>query len=124
MVFLADMAFATEIIALVAGTALLAYSCKEGIGCKGFVKAIAYITIVLSILTLLCTSYYSLRYWEDGYFKHPQAMMGGKHRGPGRRGPKGKKYHKEKRHRERGPEMMHRGEKGERGPGPEAPAEN
>ena len=99
MVFFAEMAIAVELIALVAGTLLLAYACKEGVGCKAFAKAIAYIVIVISILSLLFTGYYSLRYWEDGYYKSPQ-IMGGKHRGPGRKGPKGRKYLKEKRHRD------------------------
>jgi uncharacterized Zn-finger protein len=94
MVFLADIAIATGLIALVAGAALLAYSCKAGMSCRTFVKAIAYVTIALSVLSLLCTGYYSLRYWEDGYFKHPRVMMDGKHRDPARRGPKGEKYHK------------------------------
>ena len=104
MVFLANMAIAAGLIALVAGAALLAYSCKEGIGCRAFVKAVAYITIAISILSLLCTGYYSMRYCEAGYFKHPHMMKHGKRRGPGRRGPKGEKYLREKPHRERGPE--------------------
>lgn len=123
MVFIADMAIAFELIALVAGTALLAYACKEGIGCKAFVKAIAYITIVLSALTILCTGYYSLRYWEDGYFRKP-AMMGAKHRSHGRRGPKGMKYRGKKHHGEGGKEMMRKRPEGEPGPGPGAKDNN
>ena len=92
MVFLANMAIATGVVALVAGVALLVYSCKEGIGYRVFVRIVAYVAIVISILSLVCTGYYSIRYSESGYFKHPHMMMRGKHRAPCRRGPKGKKY--------------------------------
>lgn len=72
MVFHADMAFATEFIALAVGTALLVWSgSKENICGKELAKIVAYFTIVASLLTMLCTGYYSMRYWEDGYFRKP-----------------------------------------------------
>lgn len=77
MMFQADTAFAAELIALVSGTALLVWAGrKEDVCCKGFAKIVAYFTIVASILALLCTSYYTLRYWEDGHFRHPGGTMG------------------------------------------------
>lgn len=70
MVFHADMAFATELIALAVGTALLVWSgSKENVCGKTFAKIVAYFTIVAAVLTMLCTSYYSMRYWEDGFFR-------------------------------------------------------
>ena len=42
--------------------------------CKGFAKIVAYFAIVTSVLAMLCTFYYTVRYWEDGHFRHPQSM--------------------------------------------------
>lgn len=83
MMFQADAAFATELVALVAGTFLLVWAGrKEDVCCKGFAKVVAYFTIVAAIFALLCTSYYTMRYWEDGYFRSPGAM-GAMHGMPG-----------------------------------------
>lgn len=76
MVFLGDTAFAVELIALVAGAALLVLASKEGASYKGLGKIVGYFTIVASILALLCTGYYWIKYWEQGQFDSPQTMSG------------------------------------------------
>ncbi len=73
MMFQADTAFAAELIALVLGTALLVWSAKNEACCKAFAKIVAYFTIVAAVLTMLCTGYYTVRYWEDGYFRNPSS---------------------------------------------------
>lgn len=75
MMFLADTAFAVELLALVAGTFLLVRISGQEVCCKTFGKVVAYFTIVASILAMLCTFYYTARYWEDGHFKTPHTMM-------------------------------------------------
>ncbi len=75
MIFLADIAFALELTALVLGTALLIFVNKEECSCKQLGKIVAYFTIVASILAMLCTSYYSIRYWEEGVFDSTRVMM-------------------------------------------------
>lgn len=79
MMFALDAAFALGLLALVAGTILLMLSGREGMAARGFGKAVAYLTIIAAILTLLCTTYYGVRYWVDGYLEHPHgmAMKGG-----------------------------------------------
>lgn len=79
MIFLADIAFALELIALAIGTALLIYASREGSSFKKFGKIIAFFTIVASILAMFCTSYYSYRYWEDGFFNSPLTMINTNH---------------------------------------------
>lgn len=79
MMFQADTAIAVELLALVAGTFLLIWSAKENIIYKGFAKTIAYFVIVVSILAILCTSYYAFRYWEDGYFNKPHTAINQKY---------------------------------------------
>lgn len=71
--FMADAAFALELLALVAGTYLLITACKDGVPCKAFVKFISYFVIVASILVMLCTSFYTVSYWMHGDF-HPMGM--------------------------------------------------
>lgn len=75
MMFALDAAFALGFLALVAGTALLMATGKEGLAARGFGKVVSYVTIIAAVLTLLCTSYYGVRYWVDGYFEHPHGMM-------------------------------------------------
>ena len=97
MVFKADTAFAVELIALVAGTALLLASAKADACCKAFAKGVAIFTIVATILTMLCTGYYSIRYWSEGHFQAPYSRMGhmkGKHKGHDHK--KKKKHHEKK----------------------------
>lgn len=71
MMFQADTAFAVELLALVAGTALLIFAGRENVCCKAFAKIVGYFTIVAAILAMLCTFYYTVRYWEEGHFSHP-----------------------------------------------------
>jgi len=77
MVFLADAALALELMALVAATALLLWAKKYEGACKAFSMVVAYVAMAAAVLALLCTSYYSLRYWEDGWFQRPAAMSRG-----------------------------------------------
>ena len=81
MIFQADTAFALELIALVLGVWILMKArSKEAGNLKGFGSFIGYFVIVSALLALLCTGYYSLKYWDDGYFDKPaqgQMMMKG-----------------------------------------------
>ncbi|MFQ6610326.1 MAG: hypothetical protein ACE5D7_05935 [Fidelibacterota bacterium] len=81
MVFQADTAFALELIALGLGFwILLKTRSTETANLKGFGSFIGYFIIVAAFLALLCTSYYSVKYWEDGHFSQPnqsRSMMTG-----------------------------------------------
>ncbi|EKD72593.1 MAG: hypothetical protein ACD_45C00631G0002 [uncultured bacterium] len=39
-----------------------------------FAKLIGILVIIFSITSTLCTSYYGVIYWWQGYFKSPMAM--------------------------------------------------
>lgn len=69
-------AFSLGMISLAAGTALYAWSSSrpEGTG-MGFSKLIGILVIVFSITSTLCTVYYGVRYWSEGYFQSPIAKM-------------------------------------------------
>lgn len=71
MIFIADTAFALELIALALGGAFLVWSLQAERGGTKLAKVFGWIIVVLSALALACTSYYSLKYWEDGYYKEP-----------------------------------------------------
>jgi predicted membrane protein len=73
--FYADAAFALELIALALGVFLLVWLRIHTEQAHKMCKFFAYLIIVLAILALLCTSYYSMKYWVAGYFGHPRAMM-------------------------------------------------
>jgi len=71
MMFESHIAFGVTLLALVAAAALLGFSAKTEVCCSSLMKIIAYLVLVLGGLNLLCATYYTVRYWEDGYFKTP-----------------------------------------------------
>jgi len=73
MMFLLDMAFAIELIALGMGISMLIWSFRnEGAGVT-LAKVFGYIIAVAAILGALCTSYYGFSYLAKGYFKTPMS---------------------------------------------------
>lgn len=81
MMFQLDTAFAVESIALVLGAFLLAWMSKGEVK-HGFSKLVGIFVIVVSLLGMLCTFYYGLRYRSLGLFDDPDKVMG-VHRGMG-----------------------------------------
>lgn len=69
--FESHIAFGVNLLALVAAAGLLGFAAKTDVCCKTLMKGVAYVVLVLGVLNILCTSYYTVRYWEDGYFKTP-----------------------------------------------------
>lgn len=80
--FESHIALGMNLLVLVAAAGLLGFAAKTDACCKTLMKSVAYGVLVLGVLNILCTSYYTVRYWEDGYFKTPHgkqcSMMGGK----------------------------------------------
>lgn len=74
--FMFHIAFSLGLIALTAGTTLYIWSSRNsGIG-SGFAKLIGILVIIFSISSTLCTAYYGVKYWSQGYFESPMAMHG------------------------------------------------
>jgi predicted membrane protein len=73
-IFHADTAFALELIALALGVFLVVWFKINKEHVHKLARFLAYLIIVLAIIALLCTSFYSIKYWTFGYF-HPKAMM-------------------------------------------------
>ena len=73
MMFLAHIAWSAGLISLVVGTGFLVWLKKQETG-GGFAKLVGYAAVFFSITGLVCTTYYALRYWDDGYFKSPMIM--------------------------------------------------
>lgn len=70
--FMFHASFSLGLIALTAGTALVVSSNKGGAG-SGLAKVIGTLVIIFSITSTLCTSYYGIKYWQQGDF---QSLMG------------------------------------------------
>lgn len=77
MLFYAYISFAVTLIALVTGTFLLGLLHKLEPVCKTSAKVVGWLVVILSATQLLCLSYHTVRYWEDGMFKPKTSMMGG-----------------------------------------------
>ena len=74
MMLQAGTAFALELIALGIGFwVLLKTQHAEAGNLKGFGTFIGYFIIVATILAILYTSYYTVKYWEDGHFAKSNA---------------------------------------------------
>lgn len=71
--FHADMAFSLELMVLVLAAALLIWAKLHANLGTGFAKFIGYLVVILAILGLACTSYYTVQYWSEGYFS-PQTI--------------------------------------------------
>ncbi len=71
MMFLLDIAIATEVMALVAGALLLAYSEKGQSGSTIFLKGIAYFAMIVAVGGIFCSVYYGFKYREAGAYKIP-----------------------------------------------------
>lgn len=71
MMFESHIAYGVALLALVAAAALLGFSARTESCCKSLMKVIAYLVLVLGGLNLLCTTYYTFKYWQGGYFKTP-----------------------------------------------------
>lgn len=67
------IAFSLGLIALSSGTALVAWSTQRGN--SGLAKIIGILIILFSITSTLCTVYYGITYWQQGYFQSPMSMQ-------------------------------------------------
>ena len=75
MMFLLDLAFTMELIALGFGVVMLVWASRNngaGVACA---KIFGYIITIAAASVLLCTSYYGVSYWTKGYFASPMAPM-------------------------------------------------
>ncbi len=74
-------ALAIQLLALIAAAGLLAWSGHTHIFAKGLVRGVAYSVMVISVLGILCTGYYGVKYSRAGYFDSPMGMHGMMHEG-------------------------------------------
>lgn len=59
---------------LLGGAVLLIWSLRNtGVG-SALGKAIGYLVIVFSLLSMLCIGYYGVKYWNQGHFETPMVM--------------------------------------------------
>jgi hypothetical protein len=74
MMFLSHIAYALESIALAFGVCLWAcvFSVEER--CVSWVKKVGKLIVILSVLAMVCTSYYTMKYWLQGSFETPSGM--------------------------------------------------
>lgn len=76
VLFLGDIAFMLEVMALAAGLVVLYFAQERA---SGLLKAAGYILAVGGALGILCSGFYWVKYWSQGAFMsaHPMSMQGG-----------------------------------------------
>ena len=68
MMFLLDLAFSVELLALGLGVVMLVWANRnEGVGVLT-AKIFGYIIIISAVSTMICTTYFGLIYWYKGTF--------------------------------------------------------
>ncbi len=80
MMFLSHIAFSLELLVLACGTCLLSFSFAKEERCINWVKKIGALIIVFSILGMVCTGYYTMKYWLQGAFETPSGMSMSMHK--------------------------------------------
>ena len=73
MMFHVDTAFATEVLALVFGTAFWV-ALKQWNIQNTFAKVVSVFAIVAAIGGMICTIYWGAQYQSKGYFVHPYGL--------------------------------------------------
>lgn len=74
MMFLSHIAYSLELIALAFGVVLMSCSFNKEEKCIKWVKKIGVLIIILSVLGMICTSYYVFKYWWQGSFETASGM--------------------------------------------------
>jgi len=68
--------FSLELIALVSGVALIIFIKNQNKVKKLWPIFVAWIVIILSVLSILCSAYYTIKYWNYRHFNmHYRLMM-------------------------------------------------
>lgn len=75
MMFVMHLAFSLALITLAFGVCLYIWSLQNKGPGNVVAKFFGVAIIVLTILGMLCTWYYGVKYWSEGYFKQPMPMM-------------------------------------------------
>lgn len=75
MLCLLKMAFSLELISLGVGTFLFVWSLRNGGAGKLLSGVVGFIIIFASVLSLGCTTYYSVRYWDEGNLGWPKSSI-------------------------------------------------
>lgn len=71
MIFQIDIAFALELLGLIAAAGLLLGSQKAPGLAAWIAKAVGLFGIVAAIAAMSCTAYYAMQYRKAGYFEKP-----------------------------------------------------
>ncbi len=75
MMFMFHSAVMLALIAVALGIGLIVWALRnEGPGTV-LAKVFGWLIVVIAILAVLCSTYYSFIYWQSGYFQTPIHMM-------------------------------------------------
>lgn len=74
MMFLFHTAMALGLIAFSLGLSLIVWGLRnEGAGVQ-LAKVLGSLVAIIAMISMLCSSYYVIKYWHEGYFESPAAM--------------------------------------------------
>lgn len=74
MMFTFHSAMMLALIAIALGVVLIVWSLRnEGQGIA-LAKVFGWLILIIAILGMLCSTYYSVAYWYKGYFQTPAGM--------------------------------------------------
>lgn len=71
MIYLVYISLLFAYSLVLASTVLVIWSLRNGGAGVNLGKSIGALVFILSLITMLCTGYYSVRYWSEGAFEAP-----------------------------------------------------
>ncbi|HDV5709335.1 TPA: hypothetical protein RJD49_001002 [Legionella pneumophila] len=74
MMFLFHAAVTLGLIAFSLGVGLFIWGLRnQGAGIQ-LAKTLGILVAIIAVLSILCSGYYAIKYWHEGYFETPAAM--------------------------------------------------
>ncbi|AWN72383.1 hypothetical protein LEAN103870_12780 [Legionella anisa] len=74
MMFLFHIAITMGFIAFILSISLLIWGLRHQGAGVSLAKVLGSLIAVLSVIGVLCSGYYGIKYWHEGYFETPAAM--------------------------------------------------
>lgn len=74
MMFLFHTAMTLGLIAFSLGVSLIIWGLRnQGAGVQ-LARVLGSLVVIIAVISMLCSSFYVIKYWHEGYFESPAAL--------------------------------------------------
>ncbi len=75
MMFIFHVAITVGLIAFSSGISLLIWGLRNEGAAIQLAKVVGSLVAILAVISMLCSTYYVIKYWHEGYFQTPTATI-------------------------------------------------